>query len=86
MPSIYLYTPAEISGVEGVVCDSETEVISFDGHMLTSRENGMEVISMSGRCVARTAGNALDTISLQPGIYLCRSGNHVVKIAVGRDY
>ena len=84
--AFYLYTPAEISGVEGVVCDSETEVISFDGHMLTSRENGMEVISMSGRCVARTAGNALDTFALQPGIYLCRSGNHVVKIAVGRDY
>lgn len=80
--AFYLYTPAAVSGVEEMTADSDSSGIGFDGRTVKSCERGIEVLSISGHCILRTDEMQLDLNALQPGIYLCRSGNRTVKIAL----
>ena len=79
--AFYLYTPADIDGVDRVAADATTG-ISFDGRTVSSTQCGIEVVSLSGQRLMYVAGDTLDTSSLLPGIYVCRSGSGTLKIAI----
>lgn len=82
--AFYLYTPADIAGVDSVGTDAAAAEVSFDGRTVRSAQCGIEVVSLSGQRVMYAAGDTLDTSTLLPGIYLCRSGIRVVKIVINR--
>lgn len=79
----FLYTPAEISGVTDVLAQGDS-ALAFDGTTVSSATDGIEIVSLSGCRVAGTDGRSVSTAMLAPGIYVCRSGGCVLKIAVRR--
>lgn len=82
--AFYLFTPAETGGVESVADDGMVPAISFDGFVLSSVRDGIGVCSLSGETLLESPGRSLDVASLQPGIYVARSGTDALKIVVRR--
>lgn len=74
--SIYFYTPADDSAVEGV---EEDAIISIGNYSISSSVSGIEVYDAQGMLVAKTASNALGLDQLGNGIFFVKSGNSVKK-------
>lgn len=69
---------AQKGGVNDIVADGDTEISYADGVLTTSGVT--VVVDALGREVARVNGTA--SLSLQPGVYVARSGNQVMKFMV----
>ncbi len=72
MDNIGLYGSFEVSGIEDVISDEDSNrIMQLQGKIVVSGDvDSLSIVDLSGRRVAETAESELSTDSLLPGIYV----------------
>lgn len=79
--AVYFYNTKE-GGVETVAADFVAEFTVTANTVNVMGSTGIELYNLAGQLVKSTAGTTLGLTSLQPGVYVAKSGNKVQKIVV----
>lgn len=81
LDNAYFYNLGDNSGVSNVAADKASFLYTGKTVNLNGA-SGIELYNLNGQLVKKTNGSVLGTDSLNPGVYMARSGKTVCKIIV----
>ncbi|MDE6448463.1 MAG: T9SS type A sorting domain-containing protein [Muribaculaceae bacterium] len=81
---VYLYTPADLAGIDNITGDSDMEIIISSGCVSVIGGEGIEIYGIDGRKVAASATSVVGIDNLAKGVYIVKAGGKTKKFVVGR--
>lgn len=81
LDTVYFYNTDD-AGVGSVFAENEVFFVVTENTVNVNGTTGIELYNAAGQLVKSTEGAALGINNLTPGVYVAKSGNHTVKVAV----